>query len=510
MRSTEFGGGKRERRVLAAMVTDDLVLGRVAPHWTEHGLFASPWANLIGGWCVAYHREYERAPGRSITGLFESWAEQDRDDDTRELVERFLSELSAEHARDGERPNSEYLADLAGRHFRRMHATRVAETAQGHVDAGRLEEAERTLESFSRLELGSGSGIDLFTDLEAMRSTYHHDVREPLIEYPGDIGRFFADQLGRDSFVAVMAPEKSGKSYVLLDLAYTAMCHRRRVAYFQAGDLSESQIKDRFLVRAALHPSRSSREDRGWPCTVRWPTAITPPPRGDFLSEPAFEVRSFDRPLDGTKGWEESLLHKVRERLKSKRSYLRLSCHPTKTLSVAGIASILDGWDRSGWTPDVVVVDYADILAPLNRKDEHRHQVKATWEELRKLSQTRHCLVLTATQADAGSYSRRTLGRDNFSENHLKYAEVTGLFGINVTAREKERQVWRANWLVRREGFFVDSRCLYVAGCLALASPLVVGTYPAYQSEPREVGEDEDRHHRNGKATRGKTAVAER
>ena len=45
--------------------------------------------------------------------------------------------------------------------------------------------------------------------------------------------------------------------------------------------------------------------------------------------------------------------------------------------------------------PDVIIVDYADILAPEDtRQSEKRHQVDETWKALRRLSQEWHALVI--------------------------------------------------------------------------------------------------------------------
>ncbi len=71
----ERRSGSDERRITTAMIVDKVVLGRVASRWRPEGLFSSPWANMVGGWAVDYHRTYGAAPGQAIEGLFEAWAE---------------------------------------------------------------------------------------------------------------------------------------------------------------------------------------------------------------------------------------------------------------------------------------------------------------------------------------------------------------------------------------------------------------------------------------------------
>ncbi len=59
---TEERDGSVERRILIALVTDRVVLARVASKWNwDGGLFASKWSNLVAGWCVDYHRRHAKA-----------------------------------------------------------------------------------------------------------------------------------------------------------------------------------------------------------------------------------------------------------------------------------------------------------------------------------------------------------------------------------------------------------------------------------------------------------------
>lgn len=466
----------QERRVLTGMVTDDMVCGRISSIW-HHDLFGSKWANILASLCVRYYRKQGKAPNGSITGLYESWARKQRDEESAKPLEAYLSWMSEEYSRQESKPPSDYLLDQAGELFNRVRLENLAKSIKAKVDLGHLAEAEEEANSYSRVEVGQGSGIDLFQDLEAIKSTYDKEVREPLITYPGALGEFFGDMLSRDRFVAFMAPEKAGKSYELLDVAHNAVLQRKRVAYFQVGDLSEAQIKDRLLVRALGAPSRSTREDGGWPCSIRWPVDIQPPAGKDTPAQVRHEERSFSKPLDAEKGWAESVVQKMTRRVKSSESFFRLLCCPTRSMTVRGIRSVIESWQLRDWTPDVVVVDYADILAPDNPKEQKIDQIKTTWEELRKTSQILHCLLLTATQVNAQSYDKPLLDRRNFAGNHLKFAEVNGMVGINISPKEKELGIQRFNWVVRREGAYSIARQVHVAGCLGVARSHVLSCW---------------------------------
>ena len=161
------------------------------------------------------------------------------------------------------------------------------------------------------------------------------------------------------------------------------------------------------------------------------------------------------------------------KKVKSKETYLKLSCHFNSTLSVDGIESILKEWERNNWIPDIIVIDYADILKMVYTGKEGRDCIDETWKRLRALSQRRHCLLITATQSDAASYDRGTLKMANFTDDRRKIDSVTGMIGINQTESEKKKGIMRLNWVSLRDDAYHTSNCVYVAGCLSIANPAI-------------------------------------
>jgi len=474
--------GDAEREVIIGMIVNDTVAGRVAAIWGDGpGPFSCPSWNLVGKWCVDHHNSYGVAINKGVQSHFREWADGRDDHPETVKIGALLDSLSDQYKRLKREINPDYITDLATRTFRAVKLARLTQEVTEHLEAKKLDDAEACVAKYSTVNLAASVGVEPYILPETVESTFAYESRDPLIRYPDGLGEFFGHLLGRDQFVAFMGSEKSGKSWILLDIAYTAMLDRRRVLYFQVGDLSERQIKERFIVRAARHPTMSTSEDGvSWPCSVRIPTEIEAPGPGDDHANVKFSTKRFDAPYQSKPGYGKELCDYIRGKLKSKRAYLRLFCYPTNSISVLGIKSVVEANVLSGYVPDVICIDYADILSPINHRSEPLHQIKKTWEELRKLSQVYHCLVVTATQVNAAAYGKKTLDRSNFSGNHLKYAEVTAMFAINMTADEKESQIMRLNCIARREGHNNINRCVHVAGCLALSSPFMVSVYPRW------------------------------
>lgn len=461
-----------ERTIVTALIVSSTVLARVASSWKkDEDLFHSQWANLAARWCVRYFHQYGKAPRAAITGLFESWASKgDRDKDTVRLMERFLAGIDGEYRALSKELNPEFVIDTAAQHFNRVRISRLRDELEGDLDMGEVDKAKARVASFGSVDLGVGSAIDVLQDQTAVQAAFEEQL-EDLIEFPGALGEFFRGALGRDALVSFMGPEKRGKTFWLMDAAWRAMLQRRRVAVFAVGDMSQNQMMRRFLTRAARTPLR--------PGCVRYPVKIRFK-NGEV--DVRHEERQFEKGLNWQRAW--AATQEAITRTRTNESLLRLVVHPNSTCSVVDIRTQLRDWAREGWVADVVVIDYADILAPEPGSGvDVRNQINATWKALRRLSQEFHILVLTATQADAASYSKNILEMENFSEDKRKLAHVTGIVGINQTKDEKLVGGYRLNWIVRRESEFSPSQVVGVASCLPVANPSVRSCWPSSSSE---------------------------
>jgi len=458
MRVVEKKSGNIERTILVAMIVSRYVLSKISAHWEKGGFFESKWANLIAGWCVSYYSKYKKPPGPMIESLFRDWAgAKERDADTVDMVERFLNHLNGEYKQRKRGLNEDYIIDRAGEHFNKALVGMTAKDMEDDLEAGDVEKAVQRMKSFNKIQLGMGHGIDLLSDFSALEKAFE-SKKEPILEYPMAAGDFIGDVIERDGFVMFIGPEKRGKSHCLLDVSWRGFEQRRNVAMFQVGDMSQSQIERRFVVRAAKRPWKEG--------SYRVPIKITKVEDG--MPEIQYEDRHCEMPLTFKEG------RKAYNRAKKKYApgSIKLSVHPSGSINVPQIRSIIRDWEEhEQWVPDIVVIDYADILAPIDRKADKRDQINESWIAMRGLSQELHCCVVTATQSDADSYDAKLISMKNFSEDHRKWAHVTAAIGINQDDEEKEAGIFRLNFPVRREGFNSPRRYVTIAGCLAIGNP---------------------------------------
>lgn len=463
--------GSDERTVLVGMVTSKVVLGAIAAKWERNSL-SSRWANIVGDICVEYYNEHKRAPRDTFRSLCLSWVENGRrDENTVEDLNRFLGSLEEEYTG---KVNPDHVIGLASRCINKVKIKGLIDGLNEDLETSDIPQAASRISSFHKTEMGPSDSIDFFTDEQAIRSVFERERLEPLFEYPGDAGMFFRHILERDTLLAVQGPEKSGKTFTLIDMAFRALLARRKVGFFSVGDMTSQQVMELLAVKAAKQPMFS--EDGQWPFTIKLPSSIRKPSQGEECAHVDWKKRTFEKPLDADTAVEacnKLMLHGV----KSKKSHFKLECHPSDSISILEILEIVHDWDRQGFTVDVLVIDYADILAPINRKREPRDQIHETWTTMRSICNKLHCLLITGTQADADSYEKKIQTKKNFSGDKRKLGHANALMGINVTGEEKESCISRYNWIVKRKGRSSARRCLHVAGCLDIASPCMVTTF---------------------------------
>lgn len=466
-------GGSDARLALSSMITDTDVLGAVASRWDDAGLFGSKAENIIAQWCIDHHKKFNKAPGRHVQHYFERYSEKRRDNETTEFIGSFLQSMSDEY-RSKNPVAPEVALDAASRVFDRVRLQKLKEELEASIESGNLEAGFASSAKLHRIEIVPETGHEILRGGALVRNAFK-GVSDSLITWDQDgMKMFFEDILSREEFVVFQGPEGSGKSFWLQEVAMQSILNGRRTAFFEVGDQTFKQITRRFAARIAKRPFK---KDRGY----KYPTTLRvsggeEDENGNATAQLAsveYKMKSCEKKMMPKEA--SSIMRKFGK--KHGAHLLRLSVHPNNSINMPGIAAILNDWARDNWVADVVIVDYLDILAPIEGNAETRDQINQTWQAARRLSQEMHCLFVGATQADADAYTAKLQTKKNFSNDKRKNAHVTGMIGINQSDAEKERGVYRLNWIKVRDLEFSGRKCVFTAPCLAIANPCVHSSF---------------------------------
>lgn len=508
-----------ERLIIIGLINSTEYLRQVRSVWDIRYISGRS-ASMIAGWCVEYYDKYEEAPDRYIEDIYyDKKKSKEIPENLIEKIEHHLENLSGEYDEDF---NVKYALDQTQKYFKERHLELHQDEVEKLQESGEGEAAQALAASYRGLTFELVDDLDLGKEEASLKlKNAFLTVSNPLIEYPGALGDVLNDQMIRGGFVALMAAEKRGKTWWLLDMAIRAALKRNKVAFFQAGDMTESQQLKRIGSYLTKYPTHEKyvgdiyipeadcimnqldlcdKEERrcGFgvfiggeydESTIRdkvqrddlieawkdWGDDYTPCTncaeyKTHRLGTPWLRPKKINHvvtPEEAAKKLDAFFLNKNR--------HFRIKTYPNNTLYVRTIKAKLQQWEQTdGFIPAVIVIDYADLMVAEKTK-EFRHAQNEIWKDLRALSQELDCLVLTATQADAKAYEKKTLTMSNYSEDKRKYAHVTAMFGLNQDkyGREKKIGIMRINELVIREGEFDTISTVSVLQSLTTGRPFL-------------------------------------
>jgi replicative DNA helicase len=111
--------------------------------------------------------------------------------------------------------------------------------------------------------------------------------------------------------------------------------------------------------------------------------------------------------------------------------------YATGTLKCSEVRRLLDKARAKGRIYDLVIVDYADIMAPEHRSDSQIDNMRSIYIDLRAVAFDYDCAVLTATQSNREGAKKMTAGATDVAEDYNKARTVDLMISINANEAEK-------------------------------------------------------------------------
>ncbi len=239
------------------------------------------------------------------------------------------------------------------------------------------------------LKLGSDSdfGHDYLKDFE---QRFIYKSRNPVPTGWDELDAITHQGLGSGELGVVIAPTGAGKSMALVHIGAQAIINKKNVVYYTL-ELGETIVGQRF------------------------DSCITNVPLGD--------LRTF----------KEEIFEKVQD-LEGK---LIVKEYPTKSASVNSLKNHVEKLMNRNFKPDVIIVDYADLLRPVSALREKRHELETIYEQLRGLAQTYKCCVWTASQTNRSGLNAEVITMESISEAFNKCFVADFIFSISRTVEDK-------------------------------------------------------------------------
>lgn len=111
--------------------------------------------------------------------------------------------------------------------------------------------------------------------------------------------------------------------------------------------------------------------------------------------------------------------------------------YPTGSASVMTLRNHIEKLTLKGFTPSLVIVDYADVMKSSKAYDSLRHELKLIYTELRNLAVELQIPVWTASQANKDSSKADVVGLENLGESYAKAQVADVVLSISRKPMEK-------------------------------------------------------------------------
>lgn len=422
-----------ERRILSWMIASDVIFQHVHSTYDSPRLFESTFARAVATWIHGWAAtEPDKAPGTAIQDLYATHAKSVNDEEDTKTIALFLGNLSKDWAHAV--PTSDAWArEQADKYFRLQRCKKALELANRAAEAGDVEAAESALLSFSR-PLGSEfETYDLFRDPEVIEDAYTN-FDETLFHLPGALGQMTGPIVAGD-FLAILAPPKRGKSY-MVDLV--AIC-------------AVKQGVDVLLVDLELTKRQKAR--RLWGHYVGKPH----PRDAGIISVPHFgdhgEILYREKEFTGAYASLEDTSRTQKGGLRLNNGATIQWMHPpNQGLSVRQLEHRIKELRKGKENPFLLLIDSPDYLGPESRQKEMRHTLGDIWGGVRGISRKfERCAVVGPSHTNRATAKGEGSDAD-VSESFQKLQHVTKTIFLNRTKAEAEAGIIRCSTETLRDG----------------------------------------------------------
>ena len=412
------------------MITDSKFLKSVY-NICDTKLFATGYSRTIASWVWEYYNRIGQAPGKDIQDVYIKNKTSINSEDELDLIGEFLHSLN-EYAQKCKINNLDYEVQKAEHYFKKQSLDKIILDIQKALDRDDPATAEKMIAEYKRIEKPGGEGVEVLQDPNAIASAFNFED-EKLFKFPGALG----DSMGyfsRGDFWAILAPQKTGKTFYLWEIARTGATFGNNV-FFISLEMTRKQMLRRAWKSFTAQPWTDSEVEF---CVF-----------GDADESGKFEIQSRKIHKKGIDSEVETIAKLQKKYLLHTRGNLRIEAFPSGSADIMNIGTTISNLEYyENFIPDMIVVDYADIISSKN--PDYRHRLNEIWIALRGWAQEKNCCIVTASQTNQKAFGRDLLKND-VAEDSRKLATVTHMLGLNQTDTEKSRGLLRVEMLLKRE-----------------------------------------------------------
>lgn len=144
-------------------------------------------------------------------------------------------------------------------------------------------------------------------------------------------------------------------------------------------------------------------------------------------------------------------IEEIENKMESLRGELVIKYFPTKSTGVMGLKAHIEKSIMLGAKPDLIVVDYADLLKVNSKKDKHE-ALEDLYEELRGMAGEYEIPVWTASQAGRSALEEDIIEADKIASSYGKVMVADFLMSLSRKVEDKLSGTGRGHVIKNRFG----------------------------------------------------------
>lgn len=131
---------------------------------------------------------------------------------------------------------------------------------------------------------------------------------------------------------------------------------------------------------------------------------------------------------------------------------LIIKYYPVRSVNVHTLRAHMENLKINGLSPDLMIVDYADLMRPADRADSRHQELGVIYEELRGLAGEMGLPCWTASQTQRSSIQDEIIQADKISESYQKIMTADFVMSLSRKLEDKTTNTARVHVMKNRFG----------------------------------------------------------
>jgi len=379
--------------------------------------FSSPITANIADICFKFYDSFNEPPNQHLYDELIDQAKHVRDEE-KPLYREYITKLL-----EMDKPNEDYIISKLSNFIRAKELELASEDFKGLIQDGKFTEAELLMHDALQSGIRENDIGIVYFDKPTMRENKKILFNTKIETLDRLIKGFH-----RKQFICLLGSMKGGKSWGCIHLGKAALLQGLNVLHI-SHEMTDDEVEARYdMAFGAL-------TDEDEPQIVE----IT------LWDSETNRFKTIKEKRDTIYNLKET--EKVRNKAKRFGGKLIIKKYPMFSATMFDVQKYIDYLENyENFEIDLLINDYADIMLPLNPKEEKRHQLNDIYMFHKRLADERNMVVLTVSQCNRQSIRKPILSMKDFAEDIRKVANVD--LGIAICQTEQQVMAQQATLYV--------------------------------------------------------------